>query len=209
MKRLFLLISILSILTFFSVLVCGSAEGMCSVISEHSFYIGSASLHLAMISLAFFFLWKKDLRSMLESIGFPGDIKKNLIYSAITLVSIFAVLLILGMVSLFLGFNDQQKVSEKITSLPFAVLLFAAFGAPISEELFFRGFLTSRVGVLASSLLFGAMHLAYGSTVEILGAFLIGIILALAFKLSKSITPCIVAHMAYNAMAITVMVLFT
>ena len=209
MKRLFLSIALISLLVFFAVLFCAGGEGICSVLSENSLYIGSASMHLVILFSALFFLWRKDLKTLLRDLDFPGDIKKNLLYSAMTLVSIFAVLFILAMVSMYLGFNDQQKVSEKITGLPMVVLLFAAFGAPITEELFFRGFLAGRVGILASSLLFGVMHLAYGSMVEVLGAFLIGVVLASAFKLSKSITPCLVAHITYNVMAITVMVLFT
>ena len=84
----------------------------------------------------------------------------------------------------------------------------AALGAPVTEELFFRGLLTSRFGILVSSAVFGLMHFAYGSMVEVVGAFLIGIVLAATFKQSKSITPCILAHMAYNALAIAVMRLY-
>jgi len=210
MRLIFLSVSVISILAFLIVMACEGISGdWCSLISENSLILGSGAIHLTLLSLGLFFLWKKDLRSMLDSLGFPGEPKKVLLYTVASLIAIFSVLLIVGVLSLYFGFNDQEKVSEKINTLPIFVLAFAVFGAPITEELFFRGFLAGRFGVVISSLLFGFMHLAYGSTVEVIGAFLIGIVLALTFRLSKSITPCILAHMGYNTLAIIVMVLFT
>lgn len=210
MRRIFLFVAVISILSFLTVMACETITGdWCSFISDNSLYFGSGAIHLTLLSLALFFLWKRDLRSMLDSLGFPGEPKKVLLYTVASLIAIFSVLLVVSLAALYLGFNDQDKVADKINTLPLFVLAFAAFGAPVTEELFFRGFLTSRLGVFGSSVLFGAMHLAYGSTVEIIGAFLIGIVLALTFRLSKSITPCILAHMGYNVLAIIVMVLFT
>ncbi|MEW6749341.1 MAG: type II CAAX endopeptidase family protein [Candidatus Micrarchaeota archaeon] len=209
MRPLLLFVAALSILSYLIVVSCGLVPGtICSFITDNALYIGSAAIHLALLSLAIFFLWKTDLRSMLGSLGFPGEPKKVILFTILCLAGIFAVLFVLTMGALYLGVNDQGKVVDKINGLPFYVLAFAAFGAPITEELFFRGFLTSRFGVIGSSLLFGAMHLAYGSVVELAGAFLLGIVLALTFRLSKSITPCILAHMAYNTLAITVMLVF-
>lgn len=145
----------------------------------------------------------------MASMGFPGNLKGTVLYTIICLVAIFVALFVLGVASLVFGFNDQHKVSEKIAGLPPIILALAVLGAPVSEELFFRGLLTSRFGILASSVAFGLMHFAYGSFIEVIGAFLIGIILAAIFRLSGSITPCILAHMAYNALAITVMRVLT
>jgi membrane protease YdiL (CAAX protease family) len=210
MKRLFLVLSIFSAFSFVTVLACQlSSAAACSPLNEYATYAGSAAIHLGLLSLAMFFLWKEDLRSTLAPLGFPGSLKSVAIYTVLCLIAIFIALFALGVISLAFGFNDQQKVSEKITGLPIFILVFAALGAPITEELFFRGFLTSRFGIVVSSVVFGLMHFAYGSTIEVIGAFLIGLILAATFKLSKSIAPCILAHMAYNALAIVVMRLFT
>jgi membrane protease YdiL (CAAX protease family) len=88
------------------------------------------------------------------------------------------------------------------------------------EEVFFRGFLMkysqdwlsgllpkSRIfaphyGVLFSSAIFGLMHFAYGSFIEILGAFILGIILCLAAQRNGTIIPNIFAHMLYNALVV-------
>jgi len=206
MKAFFLILSIISILTFIAALACQNYDfGACSYLGEYAAYAGSGAIHLGLLSLALFFLWKKDLRSTFASIGFPGRHKESVFYGAMTLSAIFLVLFMLGMAAILLHFNDQQKVSDKIESLPLAILVFAVVGAPITEELFFRGFLTNRAGVVLSALFFGLMHFAYGSTVEVLGTFMIGLVLAASFKLTRSITPCIIAHMAYNAISITFM----
>ncbi|MFH0738076.1 MAG: type II CAAX endopeptidase family protein [Candidatus Micrarchaeota archaeon] len=209
MRRIFLFLSISSILLFASVTACGFfGWGSCAFLTDNALYLGSGAIHFGLISLALFFLWKGDIKSTMEPLGFPGKPLHVILFSVATLAAIFVVLLVLGIASMLLGFNDQQNVTDKIADLPLIVLIFAALGAPITEELFFRGFLTDKFGIIGSSLLFGMMHVAYGSLVEVIGAFLIGVVLAIAFKMSKSITPCILAHMAYNALAITVMVMF-
>jgi membrane protease YdiL (CAAX protease family) len=207
MRRIFFSIFLFSILLFITVTACQAlgGVGICQAVSDNSLYLGSGAIHLGLLSLAFFFLWKKDLKTTLQSIGFPGEPVKVVVFSVLCLMAIFLLLFTLAFASLLLGFNDQQKVTEKISDLPLLVLLFAAVGAPITEELFFRGYLTGRIGIVASSAVFGLMHLAYGSVVEIVGAFVIGLVLASTMKLSKSVTPCILAHMAYNTLAIIVM----
>ena len=211
MRRIFLIISIISLLGLASVLSCqfSSWEGICAPLEGVAVYAGSASIQSAIFFLALYFLWDKDFKKTLASVGIPMELKASMFYTFMCLGAIFMLLLVLGAASLVLGFNDQQKVSDKITGLPFVILLFAAFGAPITEELFFRGLLTKRIGVLPSSIIFGLSHFTYGSTLEMLGAFSIGIVLAMCFRVSKSVMPCIMAHMAYNAMAIAFMVFFS
>ncbi len=196
MKRLFLSLIVFSIILFiFSLLVE----------TDFTLYTGSAAIHMGIFSVALFFLWKKDVRTTLDSIGFPGDLKNNIVYPVMGLGAIFVALLILGIVATLLGFNDQQEVFDKVNELPLFILAFAVIAAPISEELFFRAFLVPRLGALISSLIFGAVHFAYGSVVEVTGAFIIGFILAVILQKSKSITPCLIIHITYNLLAIIVM----
>ncbi|MEW6036288.1 MAG: CPBP family intramembrane glutamic endopeptidase [Candidatus Micrarchaeota archaeon] len=210
MTRIFLILSILSILSFLTVLGCQAAGFReCSFISENATLFGSAAIHVGLLSLALFFLWKGGFRKTLESVGFPGDIKTTAVFTVVTLGAVFTVLLVLGVIFLVAGFSDQQKVSDKIGSLPLYMLVFAALAAPVSEELFFRGLLVQRWGILPSSLVFGLMHFAYGSVMEVVGAFSIGLVLAASFRLSKSITPPIIVHIVYNTIAIAFMRLYS
>ncbi|MBU0532620.1 CPBP family intramembrane metalloprotease [Candidatus Micrarchaeota archaeon] len=176
-------------------------------------YISAAAIHVGLLSISLYFLWKSDLGTTLSSIGFPGKLKTTFIFSVLGLLSIFAILFIIGIMSIVLGFNDQQKITEKVADLPVSILLFAVIAAPVSEEFFFRAFLVKKIssiinpwaGILISSILFGLVHFSYGSIMEIVGAFTIGTILAVIFHKSKSITPCLAIHIFYNLLAIIVM----
>lgn len=198
MKRLFLALLAVSVLSFAFFLIFFRDS-----------YLYDAALHLGMLSLALFFLWKKDLSATLKGMGFPGSIKNAVIYTVGGLVAIFGVLFVLSIVSYYLGFNDESKVTQKIAGLPLYILALAVIFAPITEELLFRALLVPRVGIVLSSLIFGGLHLAYGSTIEVVGVALVGIILALVYRYSKSITPCIIIHLVYNLMSIAAMKMMT
>jgi membrane protease YdiL (CAAX protease family) len=205
MKKLFFLLALASVALFTAVAGCGLLDsGICLALNPLYVYLGSASIHLALFSIAMFFLWKQDLRTTLASIGFPGTLRDALAYSAIGLSAIFMALFIVGIVSIAGGFNDQQKVSERVLDLPLVILAFAVLVAPVTEELFFRAFLSPRVGIVVSSILFALAHFTYGSIVEVVGVLFVGMLLASIYRMSRSITPCIVVHMAYNLLSIAV-----
>jgi len=221
MRDVFVLLMLLAVLSFIFFLV---------FLKES--YLFDASIHLAIFSLAMWLIWKKDLKTTLDSIGFPGGILKTIIFTIIGLGAIFFVLFILGVIAFYLGFNDQEKITEKLADLPLYILFFAVAFAPISEELLFRAFLVSACegfflrhmplgnrktdrppsrgiifmaalfGIIVSSVIFGILHLGYGSVVEVVGTIVVGMILAAVFRLSKSVTPCILAHMIYNLLSI-------
>ncbi|HEY7863707.1 MAG TPA: CPBP family intramembrane glutamic endopeptidase [Thermoanaerobaculia bacterium] len=67
------------------------------------------------------------------------------------------------------------------------------------EEFFFRGFLQTRVGPLAATLMFTAAHGVYGQPVMLLGILVISAVLSAAYAIWGNILPCIVAHGVYNA----------
>jgi membrane protease YdiL (CAAX protease family) len=194
MKRLFLALLAVSLVSFALLLVFFRAS-----------YLYDGALHLGMLSVALYFLWKKDLAATLKGIGFPGGIKNTLIYTVGGLLSIFALVFMLSIIAIQFGFNDQANVAQKIIELPLYILVLAVIFAPLTEELLFRALLVPRIGIVPSALVFGVMHFAYGSVVEIIGVVIVGVILALVYRYSKSITPCILIHLLYNLMSIVTM----
>ena len=82
-----------------------------------------------------------------------------------------------------------------------------ALVTPITEEVFFRGFVFSglipRFGVakamVLSALVFSAFHLSVGVLVPV---FLTGLLLALLYRKTGSIWPCVLAHAGQNALAV-------
>jgi hypothetical protein len=181
--------------------------GACGLLSDNSLVIGTAALHLGILSLALFFLWKTSLKSTLTSLGIPGNLKTNILYTIACLGAMFLISLAVGIASFAFGFNDQSKIAEKISTLPIALLIAAALIAPIGEELFFRATLVPRFGPILSSILFGAVHFTYGSVAEVIGVLFLGLALAFTFQKSKSVIPGMLAHMIYNGLSITAMLL--
>ena len=163
---------------------------------------------IALISLpiAFLFLRKKKLKKIMQELGFAkinglSLLKKSLLLFAALVVAAMA----LSTAFNFFGLNDLGLVSESVELASSIIPLFfiLAILRVISEEVFFRGFLVEKIGIVASSGVFALFHIGYGSIAEIIGAFVLGLILAKAFQLNKNLYPNILAHAAYNAIALS------
>lgn len=101
----------------------------------------------------------------------------------------------------------------------FALLLAIALGAPVVEEIFFRGALAGAfarrfgtgVAIAASAVLFGAAHLSGMGAGNIINAAIItglGVVLAVARFRTGTLTVSIVAHAVVNTTAVLVFQLF-
>lgn len=88
----------------------------------------------------------------------------------------------------------------------FAAVLVLGFGAGVAEELFFRGYMQSRLGehwsrpaaVLAASASFAILHI---SAVHVVMAFALGLYLGFVAEISGSTLPSIVCHVVNNVVA--------
>lgn len=92
---------------------------------------------------------------------------------------------------------ELRPVARNLTSASVVTIaVFSGFG----EELFFRGFLTPLVGVLAQSALFGLAHQIRGPSrwIWVAWAMLVGLPLGAIFALTGSIVGPIVAHALIN-----------
>jgi membrane protease YdiL (CAAX protease family) len=80
------------------------------------------------------------------------------------------------------------------------VLLLMALASSIGEELFFRGFLSVSIGVIASSIAFGALHQVRGRgrVGWAVTAFAMGVFLSLVYGITGQLVGCIVAHAIVN-----------
>ncbi|MBN2067675.1 MAG: CPBP family intramembrane metalloprotease [Candidatus Diapherotrites archaeon] len=169
-------------------------------------------LFLIGIPIAFLFIKKKREKQALSAketareLGLSGiELKSFLKKTALLLAALVIAALFLDFLLTAFSVNDSQNIAAEIAGLKAVpLLLFYLLSARVlSEEIFFRGFLVKRAGVVVSALLFAAMHFGYGSHAEIAGAFILGVILGKAFQLNKNLYPNIAAHIAYNAIAIS------
>lgn len=147
---------------------------------------------------------KKALYELgLKKIGLIELLKKTLAI----LFAMLAVSFVIVSIANTAGVNDLQRVGEAIgetlqTSL--LLMLYLLTVRVFTEELFFRGFLVGRIGVFGSSLVFGLAHVFFGSVVEVIGAFALGLVLAIFFQKNKNIFPNIAAHFLYNILALVI-----
>lgn len=124
---------------------------------------------------------------------------------------------LLSEVSLRLHPADPAWLAHYAQNLPatpaaIAVAIVAVVGAgPLAEELIFRG-LFHRVfsltwgpwpAVAASSLVFGLIH---GEPWYLLGLIAVGVMLALVWEATGSLTACWLAHAVHNGVSLAVMI---
>ncbi len=129
---------------------------------------------------------------------------------------LLAIILLAGNFLLFLIFsffqkNDLHLVGISIlNSLQESFILFSLYllFSVFVEELFFRAFLTNIFGIWISTLFFGLLHFGYGSVFEMLGAFLLGLILAYAWKKTRNFYLVFLGHLIYNIVAVILLFMF-
>jgi membrane protease YdiL (CAAX protease family) len=70
--------------------------------------------------------------------------------------------------------------------------------ASLTEEIFFRGVLQPRVGLIASSLFFGIVHIGYGTWLQVVAPAVLGLVFGYLFQRSRSLWTAIAAHYAFD-----------
>ena len=102
-------------------------------------------------------------------------------------------------------FDAQSNMaSNQLEGETIFFVLYLGVIAPICEELVFRGlmltslkdYLPKWVGIVACALCFGVIH--YPSPIAMFVTFGFGILLGFIFYQTKSLIPCILAHMTFN-----------
>jgi membrane protease YdiL (CAAX protease family) len=93
-----------------------------------------------------------------------------------------------------------------IAGLPIWVRILVSLSAGFFEELFFRGFLQPRVGLVLSTLFFAMAHLSYGQPFMLVGITAVSVILGLIVKWRQTIWPAVFAHAVFDGVQLLVIV---
>ena len=93
-----------------------------------------------------------------------------------------------------------------MAALPAWKKLFVVFSAMTIEEFFFRGWLQTRLGLLASTILFALAHSGFGQPLLLIGVSLISLIIGVTFYRTKNLLPGIIAHGIFDAVQIFVII---
>lgn len=103
--------------------------------------------------------------------------------------------------------NSADYFSEK---MPFLGLILMVVNllvlAPISEEMLCRGIMINglnkrfslKIAVIASSLIFGAMHIMAGGPILVVGCVVMGLIFGITYVKTGSLTAAVAVHSAAN-----------
>jgi membrane protease YdiL (CAAX protease family) len=140
----------------------------------------------------------------------------------ISIILIYVVLFIgLIFINSFLFLLGSNKPSTKL--LEFAailrgnkfLLIFTALTAGVVEELIFRGYLQPRLelifknpylAIIISSILFGALHYRYGTVINVIVPFFIGLVFSYYYWKYRNITVIIITHFLWDLISMLVLV---
>jgi membrane protease YdiL (CAAX protease family) len=125
-------------------------------------------------------------------------------------ISVVILGLVIGLVSIATNVSLPTNVQTVLAGTPLYFLIFTFLIAPINEEIFFRGFLLSKIGkylgiaagIILSALIFAALHVSYLSISEFAAALFFGLIAGYVFVKTKSLYASIVGHMLVNFVTI-------
>jgi len=104
--------------------------------------------------------------------------------------------------------KEVPEVVPMIAGLPVLLRLLVSLSAGFFEELFFRGFLQPRMGILLSTVLFALGHLSYGQPFLLVGVTILSLILGAIVKWRQNIWPAVMAHAVFDAVQLLVIVPF-
>lgn len=172
-------------------------------------FITEAILLYSLLFAASLFFASGGLKKLRKSLTYLGLIERKffltttLKQAAALILTLFIALTLEAIVlNLFLP-GDSEKVAIAISTFSIYAIIISLTIAPFAEEVFFRGLLQKRIGIVLAALVFALLHFSFGSVTELVGAFTAGIILGWWVKYrNPSLWPAIIAHSAYNAISI-------
>ncbi len=188
------------------------------IISYNALYFTSdatLSMSFSLTVICYFVFYRKmGFKQIAESVGLKGS--KVFGFNRVLLgILIFLILLVLeitvGIISYITNVQINSNVDILLASAPIWFYVFTAVIAPLNEEILFRGFLVPRIGIIASAVIFALGHVSYNSTfgIEVIAAFIFGLLAGYAYKRTGSLYPSLIAHILLNAstLLLTFMVL--
>ncbi len=123
---------------------------------------------------------------------------------------------IMTLILFAIGYDPRPAAEATGTPLEIPELLFWLVDLPVwrklivvavamtTEEAFYRAFLQTRFGWLASSLLFALSHAGYGMPTLMASVFAVSLVIGWALRQRRSLLPCIVAHGIFDAVQLLV-----
>lgn len=93
-----------------------------------------------------------------------------------------------------------------IAGLPFGLRLALALSAGVVEELFFRGLVQPRAGLVFATALFALAHLSYGQPFLVAGVVLLSVAYGLLVRWRQSLWAAMTAHALFDGIQLLVVI---
>jgi membrane protease YdiL (CAAX protease family) len=203
----YLLTAALALVLFFAIPYAAGS----GIISKSSIvFYASAAFSLLLSAFSVSYLYHKGVKpaGIVRELGISRSSfsVRNVMYGIVIFLIILGLEVAVSLASSVLNMPINTNVGMLLSGAPFWFLAFVSIIAPINEEIFFRGLLVKRIGILLSALLFALMHASYNSTfgIEVIAAFIFGSIAGYVFKKTGSLYPTITAHILVNLLAVLV-----
>jgi len=144
------------------------------------------------------------------------DEKYGFKFYAVSFVVLWLVVFVAGYISripALLGWHDNYSLMIRMMQIMKAhpvLLVFGSISAGITEELYCRGYMLSRLSlffknkyipVIISALMFSCAHLGYKNLREIIYTFLFGMIFGYHYQKYRNIKVLIILHVAIDLFA--------
>lgn len=140
-----------------------------------------------------------------------GELAIGLVMGCAAWLAVLVAALVLGLA--LSGLGGEETLAQEppplivwMASLPVATRLLISLSAGVVEEIFFRGFLQPRIGVLLSSALFVGAHLGYGQPIMLFGIALLSLIYAGLARWRGSVYAAMTAHFFFDAVQLLVVI---
>ncbi|MBR9707288.1 MAG: CPBP family intramembrane metalloprotease [Candidatus Diapherotrites archaeon] len=151
-------------------------------------------------------LWVKlfeKKKNLVKELGLSSrNLKQDVFWGLVGFLALVFLVFVPGnLIDAFFN-GDSSYVVETVKAQPFYIIALILIVQVPVEELFFRGFLVNRVGILPSALVFGLAHFSYGSMSEVILAGLAGVVLGIIFSKRKNIFASIISHELLNVMTL-------
>ena len=145
------------------------------------------------------------------------NIAKAVFWGILAAIVLFITIITIETILLVYGFAPEELSNipdvQRLFS-PTMIFLLVTI-QPISEEIFFRGFLLEKIGtyagdliaIIVTAVLFGIAHLAYGKIFPAIMPIIMGIILGIIVIRTRNLYSAIIAHVTFNVTAIVLTIL--
>jgi membrane protease YdiL (CAAX protease family) len=224
----FFIFIIFPLLSFFGITISSDTYPIENVSSIFKilFEIILLSLQLFLVLLLFILfpiLWYKVInqytfKEILNHLKLKKEnLETGILWGIITVIFAFILIVIIGGLIQFLGFDltDSSNIPQLELYFSIPSILILIIIQPVGEEIFFRGFLLDKFNnligeksaIIITSILFGLAHLSFGNLYPALLTFIIGLLLAILIVKTNNLYSAITAHILFNIISFTIYII--